>query len=85
MIETLGYLAGISFALCGLPQAIQSWRYGNSDGIAWPFLNMWLFGEVGMLIYTINELNYDLPSLINYAGNLTALLVIMYYRAWPRR
>ena len=49
--EQVGWVGSILFALCGLPQAIQSVMDGHSNGIAWGFLLMWLGGEVLTLYY----------------------------------
>lgn len=72
------------FALCGLPQAIQSLKQGHSNGLSWTFLMMWLFGEVLTLIYVYPKSNI-LPLLANYTLNLLFLIVIVWYRAFPRK
>lgn len=72
------------FALCGLPQAIQSLKQGHSNGLSWTFLMMWLFGEILTLIYVYPKSNI-LPLLANYTLNLLFLIVIVWYRAFPRK
>ena len=85
MIEALGYVSGLSLAICGLPQAIQSWRTGNSQGISPYFLWLWGLGEVGMTIYTLLKIGFDKPLLLNYIFNIVLIIFIMRYYYFPRR
>lgn len=45
---------------------------------------MWLFGEILTLIYVYPKSNI-LPLLANYTLNLLFLIVIVWYRAFPRK
>ena len=65
MIEVVGWVAGLLFAFCGLPQAIKSYKDGNSDGISYLFIYMWLVGEVLMQFYVISKHGFDMPLLVN--------------------
>lgn len=82
--EVLGWVGGLLFALCAIPQAWHSWKYKNSDGMTWSFLMMWFWGEVATLIYVSQKENV-LPLLVNYYLNLALLSVIIWYRAFPKR
>ena len=81
-MELIGWLGGILFAACGIPQVIQCWRQGHSNGLDWTFLLLWLSGEVLTIIYVIPKLDY--PLLFNYTCNLMCLLVIIKYKSLPR-
>lgn len=70
------------FALCGLPQAIKSYKDGHSIGLSWGFLVMWLMGEVLTFIYVLPKLDY--PLLANYTVNFLFLCVIIKYKLLPR-
>jgi uncharacterized protein with PQ loop repeat len=84
MIEAIGWLGSILFALCAVPQAYQSWKNKHSNGLSWGFLLMWFFGEILMIIYvTQMEDENVLPLLANYYFNLLLLVVIIWYRAFP--
>lgn len=85
MIEVLGYVAGLLFAFCALPQTIQSYKEGHSRGINNLFLWMWFLGEVLMTFYVYLKHGMDLPLLINYWINTTFILVIMKYKYWERK
>jgi len=84
MLEIVGWLGSFLFAFCGVPQAWHSWKNKNSDGLSWSFLLMWFFGEVFTIIYVFPKSDV-LPLLANYTFNLMLLLVIIYYRIWPKR
>lgn len=82
MMELIGWTGSILFAICGIPQAYESFRRGNAYGLTWAFLLMWFFGEVLTLIYVIPKLDY--PLLFNYSCNLICLLIILRYKIKPR-
>ena len=79
-LEFIGYVGSIFLAICGLPQAIQSYRQKNSDGLNVSFLLLWTFGEIFTLIYVIPIMS--IPLLINYVANLCFLCVIWKYKIW---
>lgn len=82
-MEIIGWIGSVLFAICGLPQAIQSYNEGHSDGLNWLFILPWLFGELFTLIYIIPK--GDMPLIFNYVLNLIFLLVILYYKIKPRK
>lgn len=81
VFEICGWLGSICLAICGLPQAWQSYKDKHSDGISWGFLLLWGFGEIFALAYVYDKL--DLPLLLNYATNIFILAVIIYYKVKP--
>ncbi len=83
IFEILGWLGSICLAICGLPQAWQSYKDKNSEGISWGFILLWAFGEVFALAYVYDKL--DLPLLLNYATNILILGVILYYKINPKK
>ena len=82
IFEIMGWLGSICLAVCGIPQAWQSYKDKNSDGISWGFVILWAFGEVFALVYVYDKL--DLPLLLNYATNILILAVILYYKVKPQ-
>ena len=78
----MGWLGSICLALCGVPQAIQSYKDKHSDGISWGFLLLWAFGEVFALAYVFNKL--DMPLLMNYAINIFVVGMMLYYKLNPK-
>jgi uncharacterized protein with PQ loop repeat len=84
MMEVIGWVGSILFALCAVPQAWQSWKQKHSDGLSWSFLLMWFFGEVLTIIYVAQKDDVA-PLLANYCLNIALLLVIIWYRLFPQR
>ena len=82
MLETVGWLGGILLAACGLPQAIKSYRQKHSYGLSIWFLYMWLGGEVLVLVYVLPKWHW--PLIFNYAANILLVIVILYYKIWPK-
>lgn len=76
-MEIIGYCSGILLALCGLPEAIKSYRTKRCD-IGWGMLSIWLVGEVGLTIYELNTL--AVPRLVNYGLNIVFVSIMMYYK-----
>jgi uncharacterized protein with PQ loop repeat len=81
LFEILGWLGSICLAICGIPQAWQSYKEKHSGGISWGFILLWTFGEIFALAYVYDKL--DLPLLLNYATNILILAVILYYKIKP--
>jgi len=82
IFEIMGWLGSICLAICGIPQAWQSYKDKHSDGISWGFVLLWAFGEIFALAYVYDKL--DLPLLLNYATNILILAVILYYKIKPQ-
>lgn len=83
MIQLLGVIGAIAFAICGLPQAWQSFKTKSSQGVNVWFLLLWLFGEIITMIYVLLTV-YDWILLSNYIVNILFLFVIMYYKFFPK-
>jgi len=81
-MELLGWIGSLAFAICGLPQAILSYKQGHSAGISWGFISLWAIGEVLTLIYVFDKGHP--PLIFNYVGNLIFVGIILRYKIWPR-
>jgi len=79
----MGWLGSICLALCGVPQAIQSWNDKHSHGISWGMLLLWAFGECFALTYVFNKL--DMPMVMNYGINIFVVGLMLYYKIYPRK
>lgn len=82
MMELVGWGGSILFSLCAVPQAFASWKNKNSNGLTWSFLLMWFFGEFLTIIY-VSQKDDVAPLLTNYYFNISLLLIIIWYRAFP--
>jgi len=81
MLNAMGIVGAMLLALCGAPQAYMSFKNKHSDGVSGSFATMWFFGEVFMLVYVIQSLDWILIS--NYVFNILLVGVIIYYKAFP--
>jgi len=78
----VGWLAAFFLAVCGVPQAILSFKQGHSRGISWGLLNMWALGEFFMFIYILPMAS---PQLIcTSIVNLAAVSIILYFKIKDR-
>ena len=85
MIELLGWIGGVLFALCGGPQAYKSYTEGHSKGMSSGTLTLWLSGEIITLAYVMLKHGLDGPLVFNYGMNLVFLSIIIYYKIKPRK
>ena len=83
IMEYIGYIGSIMLAVCGLPQALESYKTKSSEGLTWGFLGLWFFGEIFTFAYVLPKM--DLPLLINYSANIIFLVIIVYYKIKPRK
>lgn len=82
-METIGWIGSILLAFCGLPQAVESYKTKNSDGLTWSFLLMWGAGEIMTIIYIIPKWHW--PLIFNYTANIIFIGIILYYKIKPKR
>ena len=82
-METIGYIGSIMLAICGLPQAIESYKTKSSEGLTWGFIGLWFWGEIFTFAYILPKM--DLPLLINYSVNIIFLSVIIYFKLFPKK
>lgn len=81
LLEAMGWIGSLLFAICALPQAIHSMKNKHSDGLTWSFILMWTFGEIFTLIYAASK-NDLLPLIANYTLNLVFLTPIIWYKLY---
>jgi uncharacterized protein with PQ loop repeat len=77
-MEYIGWIGSILLAFCGLPQAIESYKTKNSDGLTWGFLGMWGMGEIFTIIYILPKWHW--PLIFNYTANIIFIGIILYYK-----
>ena len=84
MIEPLGWIGGVLFAICPIYEAWQSYKIGCTyiHGIT---LAIWASGEAITLAYVILKHGLDGPLMLNYTVNLVFLSIIIYYKIKPRK
>jgi uncharacterized protein with PQ loop repeat len=82
-MEYIGWIGSILLAFCGLPQAVESYKTKNSDGLTWGFLGMWGMGEIFTIIYILPKWHW--PLIFNYTANIIFIAIILYYKIKPKR
>lgn len=80
--ELIGWIGSVIFTISSLTQLINNIKTGNSNGLTWSFLLLWLLGEILTLIYVVLLVNY--PLIFTYTCDILILLVIIYYKLFPR-
>jgi uncharacterized protein with PQ loop repeat len=83
-MEVFGWIGASLLAVCAVPQAYDSWKTGNSYGITWGLLMLWLWGELFTLVYLFSKDVYDLPLICNYVANVFFVGIIIWYKLKPR-
>lgn len=76
MIDALGWIGAVCFAVCGLPQLFQTWRTKNVKGISGWFLVLWFVGEVSTGIF-VSTRTPEPALLFNYGFNFLVLVVLI--------
>ena len=82
-MEYIGWIGGILLAFCGLPQAVESFKTKNSDGLTWGFLIMWGLGELFTIVYIIPK--WDWPLIFNYTANIIFISITTHYKIKPKK
>jgi uncharacterized protein with PQ loop repeat len=76
-METIGYLGGLLLAICSIPEVIRTLKDSRCH-LGWPFLSLWFFGEVFMIIYALNL--WDFPLIFNYAFNIVLVSIMLFFK-----
>jgi uncharacterized protein with PQ loop repeat len=82
-MKMIGWVGAIMFAICAIPQAWTCFKNKNGDGLSWPFILLWIGGE--LLTYVYIWPKQDWPLIFNYTVNILCLVVILYYMIFPKR
>ena len=83
-MDIVGWVGSFLLTFCGVPLAWQSYKDGHSIGVNNTFLQMWLWGEILVLIYVIAQPILLYPLIANYAFNIVVIAVIYWYKVYPR-
>ena len=83
LIDVVGWLGNMIFAVSAIPQAYTCYRQGHGRGLAPGLLWMWFSGELLAMIYGFAK-GLPIPIMANYAFNFTCLVIILRYKYMPR-
>lgn len=85
IIQVIGYLSSVIFAVALSPQVWRTYKSGNAKALAPLFLHLSFSGETLMAAYIILQHSWDLPLLISCFMNMLFLGIIYRYLYWPRK
>lgn len=83
LFAIIGWMGAICLAVCGLPQAWESYKARNSEGISWSMLLLWGFGELLTFIYVFEQMN--VPLITNIATNILAVSIMIWFKLFPEQ
>ena len=83
MIQIIGYIGSLAYALCGLPQAVLIIKNGHSRGISRGYAILSLIGSLLSLIYAFPRGDYVL--LLNFGANIIVWSTILKYSYFERK
>ena len=83
MIQIIGYIGSLAYALCGLPQAVLSIKNGHSQGISRGYALLSLIGSLLSLIYAVPR--GDDVLLLNFGVNIIVWGIILKYSYFERK
>jgi len=78
LINTIGWIGSLCFAICAIPPAYLAWKLGKTP-LDWGLLSLWFAGEVLTMTYILLT-TQDIILLTNYTVNFLCLLVIIRYK-----
>ncbi|MCT4639087.1 MAG: PQ-loop domain-containing transporter [Bacteroidales bacterium] len=82
MNEYIGWIGSIFFAICALPQVVQTFRTKSAKDLNSLFLLLWLLGEIFTFWYVLyddfSKKEYHYPLYFNYVFNLLMLVYLVY-------
>lgn len=83
IMQTLGWIGNLLFAVSAVPQAWLSFKQGHSEGLSTGLLSMWFSGEGIAIIFGLYE-EVPVQLMANYIFNFGCLLIIIRYKMFPR-
>lgn len=83
MIQIIGYIGSLAYALSGIPQAILSIKNGHSHGVSRGFSSLSVIGSLLSLIYAIPRGDYVL--MLNFTANIIVWGTVLKYSYFERK
>jgi uncharacterized protein with PQ loop repeat len=80
--QWIGWIGAFFFAICAIPQVLQTWKSKKVDGLSSLFLLFWLSGELLTFTYIIVDdvmlRITHFPLYVNYTANIIMVLYLIY-------
>ncbi len=78
MLEIIGIVGAVCFALCGIPQVYKCYKDKSAQDISWAFLYLWAMGAVCSFVYAASMQSYAL--MLNFGCSVICSAIISVYK-----
>lgn len=82
LVETIGWVGNILFAVCGIPQVIKTYQSKSAKDLSVVFLWLWFAGELLTFVYIVigdlKTATTHFPMYFNYAVNIFMACFLIY-------
>ena len=82
LIDICGWIGSLSYSIYSIPQAIDAFKRGHTEGLSNGMVLLLFFGALCSLIYILP--NFSSPLFYNFSISLMASSTIMRYHFFPR-
>ncbi|MBE6452888.1 MAG: PQ-loop repeat-containing protein [Alphaproteobacteria bacterium] len=82
-IEICGWIGSISYSIYSLPQAIDVFRRGQTEGLSIGMIFLLFFGSLCSFLYIFPD--YSSPLFYNFLISLIAISIILKFHFLPRK
>lgn len=83
IIDICGWIGSLAYAVYSIPQAIDAYKKGYTQGLSNSMVLLLFFGALCSLIYIIPDIKS--PLFYNFSISLTAASTILRYQFFPRK
>lgn len=83
LISFCGWIGTISYAVYVVPQAVDAFQKGKTEGLSSGMVLLLFCGSLCSLIYILPEIAS--PLFYNFLASFSATTVVARYHFWPRK
>lgn len=83
LIDICGWIGALSYSIYSIPQAVDAFRIGRTEGLSSGMVLLLFFGALFSLIYILP--NFSSPLFYNFSISLIAASTIFRYHFFPRK
>ena len=83
LIDLCGWIGSLSYSIYTIPQAIDTFRTGRTNGLSTGMVFLLFFGSLCSLIYILP--NFTSPLFYNFSVSLIASSTILKYHFFPKK
>ena len=83
LVEICGWIGSLSYSIYTIPQAIDAYKKGRTNGLSSAMVWLLFWGSLCSLIYILPD--YSSPLFYNFGISLITTSIIMRYHYIPRK